>query len=186
MQRIHEVVRVLPGQVRRTGAFNGNAVRAMAGRASSDDGRGRAGGAVALQRRGAGKERRHVHDVLVRQAGRLTVHGAVAAMFARARLVFAQRRDDVIRALTEDFRHMIGGVGVAVVGDAVAAVAGVGQLGTAHSVASSGLGRSHGSQRRQREGCHQGGPKAGPNHLQGHFRVLRNIETKRGMVRFCS
>ena len=63
---------------------------------------------------------------------RLRLHGR---MLALALLVFGQRVDQVLRRLPADPRHVVVRIGVLVAGDAVAALAGVGQflaaLGTA-------------------------------------------------------
>src|SRR5690606_1966903 len=93
----------------------------------------------------------NVGDVLLREAVCLCLHGGV---LAGALLVFGQCVDEVSRRLPADARHVVVRVGILVARDAVAALAGVGELPAAfdRSGRRGGGGGTGGRLRRRRGG----------------------------------
>ena len=79
-------------------------------------------GCTGLYRRRTLQIGRNVLDVLIRERGGLRMHGGVRP---RAVAILMQRRDQVFRILVAQFRHTVVRIRVAVIGDAVASIAGV-------------------------------------------------------------
>src|SRR5688572_2963088 len=125
VERLGEVVGVLAGE-RRVLGDGARAVVAVAGAAGADRiGRLSNRLAAALVARQRIEIRGEIRAIGGRQRRGIPLHGR---MPAGLRVVFRERRDDVLRALATELRYGVFRVGILVVLAAVAAHAGIGQL----------------------------------------------------------
>src|SRR5688572_22087519 len=122
LERVHQIVRVLPGEDRVVGPDGLRAVGAVAGYAGLRGRRRRADDLFARLHDFALQVGGDVRAILLGKRRGLRVHGLVGAVAAR---VSVQGVDQVLGVLAAELRHAVVREGVLVVRDAVAAMAGV-------------------------------------------------------------